>query len=209
MQALEEQRYQPMHLAPLSIRQRRPRPHNCRSNHMPEGASIRWFAGLPDSWLSQVLERSNMRDGPWVAPVVGAAQGRAVHGRLGPLPNLGGACWYRLISTTPSGERATDGPVLAPSRINAELALDNPKPNPTRGACELWLSTAKMSSIRLSICDLAGRELAVLADGPHEPGRYEVGWGGAGPRGSAVSGVYFARLQTPDAVIVRRILIVR
>ena len=57
--------------------------------------------------------------------------------------------------------------------------------------------------VRVAVYDLLGREVAVLADGRMEPGRYSVEW-----NASAVpSGVYFYRLQAGTFSAVKKLLL--
>jgi hypothetical protein len=57
--------------------------------------------------------------------------------------------------------------------------------------------------------DVQGREVALLADGEHRPGRYEATWSGEGRRGLAPVGVYFLVFRSPDKNEVRRIVLAR
>ncbi len=62
-------------------------------------------------------------------------------------------------------------------------------PNPFSGRTALRFSLASASPVRLSVHDVLGREVAVLADGPHAPGRYEVAFYGS----RLAAGLYVVR----------------
>ncbi len=69
--------------------------------------------------------------------------------------------------------------------------------NPFHSTAMLEYALPSDVTARVAIYDVAGREVAVLAEGPHAAGTYRVSWDGRVERGSdAASGVYFARLET-------------
>jgi hypothetical protein len=57
--------------------------------------------------------------------------------------------------------------------------------------------------------DLQGREVATLASGPHEVGRYQVSWSGELDGGRAQAGVYFIRILSQGVSQTRRIVVSR
>lgn len=59
--------------------------------------------------------------------------------------------------------------------------------------------------VRLAVYDLLGREVAVLTDGPHQPGVYQVRFDANG----LASGVYFSALQAGGSRTVRAMLLLR
>lgn len=86
-------------------------------------------------------------------------------------------------------------------------ALAAPEPNPSAGAVTLRFSLAAAGPARLEILDCAGRRVRVLADGWRGAGDHAAGWDGrTGAGAPAAPGLYFARLATPEASTVRRIV---
>ena len=63
------------------------------------------------------------------------------------------------------------------------------------------------ASVRLTVHDVMGREVAVLADGPYAAGRYSIRWN-ASNRGLA-AGMYFVRLVTPAGMFTRRVALIQ
>jgi hypothetical protein len=64
--------------------------------------------------------------------------------------------------------------------------------------------------VRLGILDLQGRRVRELAAGRVEAGRYARRWDLADGAGRPVApGVYFARLDALDRVLVRRLVVIR
>jgi streptogramin lyase len=91
-----------------------------------------------------------------------------------------------------------DPPVL-------ELALGAVSPNPALGEARLELALPRESDVRLSIFDVQGREVAVLANGTLESGRHTLAWEAQG----ASAGVYFARARAEGRTLTRRFTLVR
>lgn len=90
------------------------------------------------------------------------------------------------------------------------IALAQSRPNPMRGTAELRFRLAQEAAVRLSIFDLAGREVARLVDGTAGSGETRVIWDGAGLAGEDLpAGVYFYRLEGPAGALVRRLVILR
>lgn len=78
-------------------------------------------------------------------------------------------------------------------------------PNPFNPATTLEYSLAATGAARLSVHDLAGREVALLADGLQEAGAHQVVFDAA----ALPSGVYFARLEANGRVATQKLLLVK
>jgi uncharacterized repeat protein (TIGR02543 family) len=89
------------------------------------------------------------------------------------------------------------------------FALEVVGPSPSRGPIEVVYSLPDDAPVALAVYDVAGREVGRLADGVHAAGRHHVSWDGRREDGSAHSGVYFIRYQTPIRTWVRRVALVR
>ncbi len=86
------------------------------------------------------------------------------------------------------------------------LELAPVQPNPVRGSGLVGFALPAAASVRLSVLDVQGREVATLAEGDFAAGRHQVRWehaGGAGP------GLYFVRLQAAGRTLVRRTVVMR
>ena len=69
-------------------------------------------------------------------------------------------------------------------------------PNPFRESVALRFVLPRRMAVRLEVFDLAGRVVAILADGPLEAGDHLVRWNGREDRaGNAPAGLYFARFD--------------
>jgi choice-of-anchor C domain-containing protein len=82
-------------------------------------------------------------------------------------------------------------------------------PNPARGGIRLEYTLPRAMSARLSVFDLAGREVAVLAAGPLPAGLHEATWDGAAGRSPAAPGVYLVLLRTDERRIARRVVLIQ
>jgi Big-like domain-containing protein len=94
-------------------------------------------------------------------------------------------------------------------QLPREFSLDAVAPNPTAGEVQFVFATPRAATIRLTVHDVQGREVARLVDGDRPAGRQAVGWDGRVGGGPARAGLYFVRLVTPDRSFVRRLIVVR
>ncbi len=78
-------------------------------------------------------------------------------------------------------------------------------PNPSAGAATVVLTLPTDAEVRLTVYDVLGRRVAVLAEGPREAGTHRFRFGGR----SLPSGVYLLRAETPGEVLTRRITLLR
>jgi poly-gamma-glutamate capsule biosynthesis protein CapA/YwtB (metallophosphatase superfamily) len=85
-----------------------------------------------------------------------------------------------------------------------EIWLARPRPNPARGetVLEFWLS--KPGEARLTVYDVTGRRVQILAQGMHPAGRHRVRWQ---PEGVA-AGLYLCRLETAGTAAATQKLVV-
>lgn len=95
-----------------------------------------------------------------------------------------------------------EGADVDPSAVS-EVSLQHVVPNPTQGEVRVGFTLSHTTPLRLSVFDLHGREVVVLAEGFHSSGRYEALWTRSSSRQER-PGVFFVRLQTPTGVLVRR-----
>lgn len=118
---------------------------------------------------------------------------------------------YRLITRKP----IRDGDTFAfEARVAVDVedqtvptafALHGAYPNPFTEAVTLTLDLDRAQDVRLVMFDVLGREVRVLADGAHAPGRHTVRVDGTG----LSSGVYFVRLEGERQQATRKLLHVR
>lgn len=81
-----------------------------------------------------------------------------------------------------------------------ETRLDANYPNPFNPSTVISYEIAKAGSVRLSVYDILGREVAVLVDQDRAPGTYRVTFDASG----ISSGVYLYRLHVAGQVVATR-----
>lgn len=101
-----------------------------------------------------------------------------------------------------TGETSPEAMLLG---IPDVLELRAPSPNPARGAVTLGYALPEAGDARVSVVDALGREVAEVASGAHEAGRYTVQF----DTGSLPAGVYTVRMSAGAEALVRRFTIVR
>ena len=99
--------------------------------------------------------------------------------------------------------------VSAPeAALPAVFALERVRPNPSSGPFEMRFSLPREARVRLSVYDLQGREVAVLADGVLAAGNHEPTWRPRSSRVAAQASIYFARLVAGDQIQIQRIVLI-
>jgi hypothetical protein len=128
---------------------------------------------------------------------------------------VGGPWYYRLRQTDTGGAvRISDG-VKASGTVGVEeerrevlpegYVLERNYPNPFNPVTVIGYQLARGGEIRLSVYDILGREVAVLATGRKAAGRYTVRFDGSG----MPSGLYLYRLTTSESYLQQKMLLVK
>jgi hypothetical protein len=95
-------------------------------------------------------------------------------------------------------------------RAKAELRLYQNAPNPFAGGTVIRFSVPSQMKARIAVYDVLGREVNVLTDSVMEPGKHQVEWNGRDRHGKQVSsGIYFYRFTTPNAVIHKKMVMLK
>jgi len=89
------------------------------------------------------------------------------------------------------------------------FAIESVAPNPTANGTAITFTLPVEARVRLSVVDVQGRVVAILADGVQPAGRFVTRWSGDGPAGRLGAGVYFLRYDTPQRTFTRRLVIAR
>ena len=177
-----------------------------RASSTPQGIRVEWELSDPAAIQSVGIERGLSADGAWAR----MQQPAQVDGRLASVLDPEGAAgqeqWYRLAGVQRDGRPFTFGPVsaLAQGLVTA-AALAPLSPNPSSGRSLVSVAVPRNSRVRLSIADVQGREVAVLADSERAAGRYTAALDASDLR----SGMYFVRMQSDGVNLTRRLSIVR
>ena len=182
------------------------------AENLGDGIQLRWRFADPSELGTLTVERALDAAGPWAPqPTEVSRQGAyttAIDTRVDP----GVTYWYRLRVTDREGEVQVLGLVSARRDIESTLrvALGAPAPNPAAAGTTLSFRIGQAQPVKLTICDVSGRQVRTLADGTLASGDHTRQWDGRDERGEAVSaGIYFVRLSTASGVKTQRVTIVR
>ena len=98
----------------------------------------------------------------------------------------------------------------APQEAPRVPLLSANRPNPFSGTTRLSLTLPHEGVVRVSIHDLAGREVTLLEHGHRQAGTLVLTWDGRAANRSVGSGMFFVRAELPDGTILtRKVLHVR
>ena len=116
---------------------------------------------------------------------------------------------YRLRARVAGGEILTFGPITGSSGQAVEFALSMPFPNPAQATTRLDFTVGHEAHVKLSVMDLQGRQVAVLADGVYPSGCHRIAWDGRSGQQRVPVGIYFVRYRTPNGDTMRRLAVTR
>jgi len=170
--------------------------------------TVKWALVNRGVFATVTVERSEVEAGPWSALSAPTTEQGDLTVVVDRTAQSGRTYWYRVVGTTTAGARALFGPVQGARVTPIEFALSAAWPNPTRNGFRTDFAVPRQASVRLSLLDLQGREVLVMADGIYSAGRYQMSWDGRTDHGTMSPGMYFLRLKTPDRKIVQRVVIV-
>jgi hypothetical protein len=178
----------------------------------PAGGALelRWSFSEGNEIATVDLERANRADGPWemITAERLVEAGVTVTRDLG--VQAGHTYYYRLAVKTASGERLTFGPVIGTlAEAIAKFELSRLSSNPSDGPIRFEFAVPREAKVRVSVMDVSGRELEVLASGTYQVGRHTVTWTGNRKGAAPRSGVYFIRYQTPVGSFSSRVVVTK
>jgi 1,4-alpha-glucan branching enzyme len=83
-------------------------------------------------------------------------------------------------------------------------------PNPLRPSTTVEFAVPSRQHVNVTIYDVAGRKVRVLANGTHDGGRHERTWDGRDDEGRPLaSGIYFLRLESHDVRETAKLVLLR
>ncbi len=177
------------------------------AGHLEDVIELRWEVGVGVSPSACALERAESPEGPYSSLGVPARwegrQGSARDSTVQP----GRTYWYRMVLSDGSGQHVF-GPITA--TLVASLSLETPYPAPARDDFRVDFALPRTTHARLSVIDVQGRQVALLADATMTAGRHSVAWSDGIHGTPLASGVFFVRLQVGDSeALHRRFVIAR
>ena len=96
------------------------------------------------------------------------------------------------------------------NRVPGLTTLGRPAPNPFNPRTIVSFSVDRPRQVTISVFDMTGRRIAVIADQAYNAGSHTVEWNGRDSSGRAVSsGTYLVRMETEDRVVARKVMLIR
>ena len=116
---------------------------------------------------------------------------------------------YVVAAVGVSGTETRSWPVTV--RLPAApVALHQNTPNPFNPVTQIGFALPAPMQVTLTVYDIAGHRVAVLAEGVYPAGEHTVTWDGtAGTGDPAASGIYFYELRTPRNTMVRKMALLK
>jgi hypothetical protein len=174
------------------------------------GIELRWQLGDPTLFTNLGIERGESAAGPWVETALESREEAGVTIAVDRTVEPERTYFYRLAGTTREGHRVVLGQLSGSSHLAIrEFAISRVTPNPSGGAMRIEYALPRESRVRLSVLDVQGREVVVLADGVFQAGRHQTTWSGKGERGEVPAGVYFVRCQALGKRLTERVVRMR
>ncbi|MCL4306049.1 T9SS type A sorting domain-containing protein [bacterium] len=93
--------------------------------------------------------------------------------------------------------------------VPAQFTFDRAYPNPFNTVVTLEYSLPQATNVNLSVFDITGRVVALLASGVEAPGSHTVRWDGTSDGAPVSTGVYFARLSADEFVATQKLLLLK
>jgi hypothetical protein len=126
-----------------------------------------------------------------------------------------GNCYLRVDSRDCAGSIGSDisdagftitsGALAVGPPAEVSFALGAVSPDPARGPSRFSYVVPRHARVRLTLLDVQGRELAILAEGEREPGRYAASLDAA----TLPPGLHFIRMQAPGVDLTQRVVTLR
>jgi hypothetical protein len=171
------------------------------------GVRLAWRMG--DRAVGVRVERASAPDGPWRELSLTPAGTDRLASAIDTEATMA-ALWYRLTVRLADGSTARIGPIEVPAlAVVAGSGITAVSPNPAAGLARIDLLVAVRERVRLSVLDIAGREVDVLQDGDLEPGAHSLLWDPRRGSRSLPAGIYFVRWRSATRAEQRRIVIAR
>jgi hypothetical protein len=94
--------------------------------------------------------------------------------------------------------------------IPKEYALRNNYPNPFNPVTNIEFDLTKASDVKITVFNLLGEKIRTIADQNYKAGQHRVVWNGTNETGSLVSsGVYIYKIETPEFVASRKMVLMK
>ena len=128
--------------------------------------------------------------------------GRDQSGALDPRPQPGGEAYG---NTTAYDDYITSIERDVPAAVPGNYILEQNYPNPFNPGTTIRFELPQSGPVKLTVYSLTGQKVATLVNGVYPAGRYNVSWDAS----QLASGMYIYRLVSRQAVISKRMLLIK
>ena len=120
--------------------------------------------------------------------------------------------YYKIEQVDVNGQAAFIGPIALDrtETVPIDYVLSQNFPNPFNPSTTIKYYLTEDAQVSLTVFNLLGKRIRVLAEGQHQAGLYSVSWDGRDDNGHVMgSGIYFYELDTGENVYTRKMTIIR
>lgn len=167
-----------------------------------DGIQLTWFAGGSMSAVATVYRAP--AGGGWTRIGEVTADGTGYLRHTDSDAPTAARMGYRL-GMVDAGVESFHGETWVDVPVSLAFALSPLSPNPSAGRSLVRFALPARTWVRLTLTDVQGREVAVLADGDREAGRHTAALDAGGLR----AGMYFVRMQANGVNLTRRLAVVK
>lgn len=183
-----------------------------RANPDPaKGIVLSWQTRLETDNLGFYVQRSQHRDGPFIAIsglIAPSASGRYQYSDA--KIETGLLYYYRLQDLSANGDLSHHEAISAMQAPPADFYLSAAYPNPFNARTHMRVCLPRTVAVQIVVTDLLGRSLKEIHRGALKPGYYDFTWNGEDEEGVAVaSGVYYFRIQAGTEQWSRKMALIR
>ncbi len=102
------------------------------------------------------------------------------------------------------------GPTPISGLVPADYKLRQNYPNPFNPTTTINYDLPKSSAVTLDVYNIVGQRVRTLVNSVQEAGKWSVQWNGTDNAGVHVaSGIYFYRLETPNAALTQKMVLLK
>ncbi len=158
-------------------------------------AGYKFLVSVVDGAASGVVDKIRFQIKSASGAVVYDNQMGAPDTALATMPISGGDITVRLPNGGIGNQSAFQPRVEPAAGLERGFALAQNFPNPFRASTQVRFTLPERSHVELTVLDVAGREIAMIANGAWDAGSHAVSWSGRTDAGTTASrGVYFVRM---------------
>jgi hypothetical protein len=120
--------------------------------------------------------------------------------------DYGDEWWY----SEEKGEKAAAGTILSPDLLPGAFTLSQNYPNPFNASTAIDYHLSRPAEVQLSLYNIRGQRVTVLAAGQQQAGEYRLIWDGTDSLGRPVgSGIYLCQLRADGLTRTRKMILLR